>query len=175
MLHYSLLRIVRNINHMQTQSQRLFALSMIIFASIGGMLYGYDIGILAGAFPFLSHDIAMTKTQLHFMPGIVLFGGAFASLITGHLCDRWGRRRLIIAAGMIFIAGVLLVGFAEHYAALLGGRLIQSIGVGIITVVVPLYLVERVPAEIRGKALCLFQLLLQEVHHKSNIDGGFII
>ncbi len=145
---------------MHTQNPRLFAFFIIVFAALGGMLYGYDIGILAGAFPFLNRDVPMTAGQLHFMPGAVLFGGAFATLITGPLCDLWGRKKLIIAASIIFIVGVILVGMATDYVSILSGRLIQGIGIGIVTIAIPLYLAEAVPAHIRGQALCAFQLLL---------------
>lgn len=139
---------------------QLFSFFMIFFAAMGGMLYGYDIGILAGAFPFLKHDIFMTTNQLNFMPGAVLFGGAFSTLITGSLCDLWGRRKPIIAASIIFVIGILLVGFASNYFDLLLGRLIQGVGIGIITIAIPLYLAEAVPANVRGQAMCTFQLLL---------------
>lgn len=159
---------------MQTNNPRLFAFSIIVFAAIGGMLYGYDIGILAGAFPFLSKEIPMTTAQLHFMPGAVLFGGAFATLITGPLSDVWGRKKLIVAASIIFLAGVFMVGFATGYLPLLSGRLIQGIGIGIITIVIPLYLAEAVPAEIRGKALCAFQLLLTAGILLASLIGWFL-
>jgi len=159
---------------MQANKPGLFAFSIIAFAAIGGMLYGYDIGILAGAFPFLSKEIPMTTAQLHFMPGAVLFGGAFATLITGPLSDLWGRRKLIIAASIIFLIGVSMVGFANDYLPLLSGRLIQGIGIGIITIVIPLYLAEAVPAEIRGKALCAFQLLLTAGILLASLIGWFL-
>lgn len=153
---------------------QLFSFFMIFFAAMGGMLYGYDIGILAGAFPFLSHDIPMTTRELNVMPGAVLFGGAFATLMTGPLCDLWGRRKLIIAAAVIFIVGVLLVGLATNYTALLAGRLIQGIGIGIITIAIPLYLAEAVPASVRGKAICAFQLLLTAGILIATLIGWFL-
>lgn len=139
---------------------RVFTFFMIIMAAIGGVLYGYDLGIISGAMAFLNRDIVMTTTQLHIMPGAVLFGGAFSTLITGPLCDWVGRRKMIIIAAVIFIVGVIVIATANAYSALLIGRLIQGIGVGIVTIAVPLYLAEAAPSQVRGEAIGTFQLLL---------------
>jgi MFS transporter, SP family, galactose:H+ symporter len=139
---------------------RLFTFFMIVISGIGGFLYGYDLGIISGALAFMNRDIAMTAQQLHIMPGAVLFGGAFATLFTGPLCDWCGRRKMMIAAGIIFIIGVVVIATAINYPSLLAGRLIQGVGVGIITIAVPLYLAESVPPGVRGEAIGAFQLLL---------------
>ena len=145
---------------MLIRNSRLFSLMMIAIASIGGILYGYDLGVISGALTFMNQDIVMTAAQLHVMPGAVLFGGAFATLITGPLCDFFGRRKMIIAAALIFILGVLVIVNATAYPGLLAGRLIQGIGVGIVTIAIPLYLAEAIPPGIRGEAIGAFQLLL---------------
>jgi MFS transporter, SP family, galactose:H+ symporter len=142
------------------KNPRRFTLFMVLVSAIGGALYGYDLGIISGALAFMSRDIVMTPTQLHIMPGAVLFGGAFSTLVTGPLCDWCGRRKMIIAAAVIFIIGVIVIASANHYAGLLAGRLIQGIGVGIVTIAIPLYLAEAVPPNVRGEAICTFQLLL---------------
>lgn len=144
----------------QIANPRVFTLFMIIVAAIGGVLYGYDLGIISGAMAFMNRDITMTATQLHIMPGAVLFGGAFATLVTGPLCDWYGRRKLIMAAAIIFILGVIVIASATNYPALLMGRLIQGVGVGIVTIAIPLYLAEAIPPKVRGEAICTFQLLL---------------
>ncbi|MBS0350241.1 MAG: sugar porter family MFS transporter [Proteobacteria bacterium] len=137
-----------------------FVLFLIIVSAIGGVLYGYDLGIISGAMAFMNKDIAMSNTQLHMMPGAVLFGGAFATLITGPLCDWYGRRKMIIAAAVVFLFGVLIITTATNFTELLAGRLIQGLGVGVVTIAIPLYLAEAVPPAIRGEAICTFQLLL---------------
>lgn len=144
----------------QSRNIRAFTLFMIIVAAVGGALYGYDLGIISGALAFMNRDIAMTPTELHIMPGAVLFGGAFATLVTGPLCDWCGRRKMLIAAAIIFILGVIVIATATAYPSLIAGRLIQGIGVGIVTIAIPLYLAEAVPPAVRGKAICTFQLFL---------------
>lgn len=144
----------------QWQKNRRFTFFMIMISAIGGVLYGYDLGIISGALAFIKNDIVMTSTELNIMPGAVLFGGAFSTLVTGPLCDWCGRRKMIIAASIIFIIGVIIIATATHYPVLLAGRLIQGLGVGIVTIAVPLYLAEAVPPGVRGEAICTFQLLL---------------
>jgi SP family galactose:H+ symporter-like MFS transporter len=146
---------------------------VIAVASLGGMLYGYDLGIISGAMAFMGRDVVMSAGQLHIMPGAVLFGGAFATLITGPLCDWYGRRKMIIVASVIFILGVFIIASANQFLGLLAGRLIQGIAVGIVTIAIPLYLAETVPAKIRGEAIGSFQLLLTAGILLSSLVGLF--
>lgn len=148
---------------MNDRSQRgsvWFSYWMIGFAAIGGILYGYDLGIIAGAFLFIPAHIPMTDAQASFLVGSVLGGGAIATLIAGPLAEYFGRKTMIQAASVIFLAGIFAIYTADTYAAVLFGRLTQGIGVGIVTIVIPLYLAESLPAEIRGRGIGAFQLLL---------------
>lgn len=145
---------------MDNKRKRMISMSVLIFAAIGGVLYGYDLGVIAGALLFVKQQIPMTIQQESFIVGAVLFGGAIATLISGPLADRFGRRRLIMASSVIFVIGVVMVIFTHTYTWLLIGRIVQGAGVGIITIVVPLYLSEAVPAKLRGRGVSIFQLLL---------------
>jgi len=142
------------------QSQTRYTLFMIFFAGIGGVLYGYDIGAITGAFLFIRHDVPMSLREMSFVGGSVLFGGAFATLVTGPLSDWFGRRRMVVLAAVLFIIGVVLLVCAANYTEVLIGRLTQGIGIGIITIAVPLYLAESVPNHVRGRAMSVFQLML---------------
>lgn len=146
---------------------------IVVVASMGGMLYGYDLGIISGAMAFMGKDVALSTGQLQVMPGAVLFGGAFATLVTGPLCDWYGRRKMILIASLIFIAGVFVIATANSFLGLLAGRLIQGMAVGIVTIAIPLYLAEIVPAKIRGEAIGSFQLLLTTGILLSSLVGLF--
>lgn len=142
------------------QRHKLFSMSVLIFAAMGGILYGYDLGIIAGAMLFIKHDIAMSIGEMSVLVGAVFGGGALATLITGPLADWVGRRRMIMVSSVVFIIGVLIVYFGQTFWDILAGRLIQGLGVGIITIAVPLYLAESVPHKLRGVGVSVFQLLL---------------
>ena len=139
---------------------KALSLATFLFAAMGGVLYGYDLGIISGALLFLRHDIPMTDDQMSFLVAAVLGGGAFATLITGPLSDWWGRRRMILVSSVIFIISVFIIVLANSYAVLLAGRIVQGVGVGVITIAVPLYLTESMPAHLRGRGVTAFQLLL---------------
>src|SRR5699024_150206 len=90
----------------------------------------------------------------------VLGGGALATFISGPFADRYGRRFSIIISAVLFIIGTIILIDASSFASVMAGRLIQGVGVGIITIVIPLYLAEIIPSNIRGRGVALFQLSL---------------
>ncbi|AXA33496.1 sugar porter family MFS transporter [Francisella adeliensis] len=143
---------------MQYNKTRVYLI--IFFAAMGGMLYGYDIGIINGAFLFIENDIPMSAFQTSLLGGSVLFGGAFAILVAGLIADAIGRKKTLILAGLIFIVSVGLIYVSDNYEMLLFSRLVQGVSVGFITVTVPLYLTETVPDSVRGVAVTCFQLFL---------------
>ena len=137
-----------------------FSWFVILFAATGGILYGYDLGIMAGAILFIRHDIPMTIAQSSFFVGAVLGGGAIATLISGALADIFGRKHMIIVAAVVFLLGVLFTVAAHTYYWALLGRFTQGVGVGIVTIIIPLYLAEALPSQIRGRGISTFQLML---------------
>jgi len=143
-----------------SSSHKLFVYFVIFCAGLGGILYGYDIGVISGALLFVQKSIPMTDNQIGFIVGAVLTGGLLGTLITGPLADRFGRKKTIIAACIIFIIGILLILVSYDFLTLLGARLLLGIGVGVVAVAVPLYLTEVVPAHIRGRGITIFQLFL---------------
>lgn len=128
--------------------------------SIGGILYGYDVGVISGALLFIKDTIPMNDTQIGVIVGAVLGGGLVGTLIAGPIGDRYGRRFLIMASSLVFIVGVSLVLIAHSFVTILCARLLLGVGVGVVAVAVPLYVAEMVPAKDRGKYMTFFQLLL---------------
>jgi sugar porter (SP) family MFS transporter len=139
---------------------------MIVLSGIGGVLYGYDVGVFSGAMPFIVKELFVgvdkqtIAREIGIIGGAVFGGGLFGTLITGYLSDKFGRRNIIITSCVIFIIAIEIVINAQSFTALLVGRLLLGIGVGIVAVVVPLYLAEVAPAHIRGKSVTVFQLFL---------------
>ncbi len=140
--------------------QKLFTILIISFAGLGGILYGYDIGIIAGALLFIKKEIILSPGQISILIAAVLGGGSIATLIAGPLSDWLGRRTMITVAAITFIAGIIILVSSHTFSGILSGRLIEGIGVGIITIIIPLYLAEAAPAAIRGSSVTAFQLFL---------------
>ncbi|RJS91852.1 sugar porter family MFS transporter [Salinisphaera sp. Q1T1-3] len=132
----------------------------IAIAALGGMLYGYDIGIIAGALVFMKSALSLGPVEMSWIVAAVLGGGSLATLIGGPVADAIGRKATLLIAGVVFALGVLVTAMAAGYIGALGGRLIQGIGVGLVTIVVPLYMVEVMPPAVRGRSVTLFQLCL---------------
>lgn len=136
------------------------AMVVMALAGIGGILYGFDIGVISGALVFMENDLAITANDASFIVSAVLGGGSLATLCSGPFADRFGRRFSINISAVIFIIGTLLLVFASSVSEVMAGRLVQGIGVGIITIVVPLYMAETMPSHLRGRGIALFQLCL---------------
>lgn len=128
--------------------------------SVGGILYGYDMGVISGALLFIQDTIPMSDTQIGLIVGAVLGGGLFGTLLAGPMGDRYGRRFLIASSAVVFILGITLVLFANTFLLMFSARLFLGIGVGMVAVAVPLYVAEIVPSKDRGKYITFFQLLL---------------
>lgn len=137
---------------------------LLFIAGMGGLLYGIDVGIIAGALPYLESTASvawkLSTQQLSFIVAAVLLGSVLSSLFAGALADAIGRRRAMVLAGALFTLSIPMIALAEGYTPLLLGRLLQGISGGLIGVVVPLYLAESLPAARRGRGAALFQLML---------------
>ena len=143
------------------------ALSMrylLFIAGMGGLLYGIDVGIIAGALPYLESTASaawkLSAQQLSFIVAAVLLGSVLSSLFAGALADAIGRRWAMVLAGALFTASIPMIALSDGYTPLLLGRLLQGVSGGLIGVVVPLYLAECLRADKRGRGAALFQLLL---------------
>lgn len=133
---------------------------LLTTAGLGGLLYGIDVGIIAGALPYLEATSGLNAGQLSIIVAAVLLGSVVAGLVAGLLADLIGRRPLMIVAGAVFVASIPLIALADGFMPLLFGRLLQGISAGLIGVAIPLYLAECLGAANRGKGTGVFQWLL---------------
>lgn len=145
-------------------SQELRTTFLLAVAGLGGLLYGIDVGIIAGALPYLEASAAqiwkLSTQQLGLIVAAVLLGSVLSSLAAGAIAEAIGRKWLMFAAGLLFSASIPVIALADGYLPLLLGRLLQGVSGGLIGVVVPLYLAETLPAPVRGRGTAIFQLLL---------------
>ena len=133
---------------------------LLLVAGLGGLLYGVDVGIIAGALPYLEATSGLTAGQLSFIVAAVLLGSVISTLFAGVLADWMGRKLLMILSGALFVASIPMIALAHGYEPLVLGRLLQGVSAGLIGVVVPLYLAECLGAANRGKGIGIFQWLL---------------
>ena len=133
---------------------------LLIVAGLGGLLYGVDVGIIAGALPYLEATSGLNAGQLSIVVAAVLLGSVISTLFAGLLADWMGRRSLMALSGVMFVISIPMIALAHGYGPLVFGRLLQGISAGLIGVVVPLYLAECLTAANRGKGTGIFQWLL---------------
>jgi MFS transporter, SP family, solute carrier family 2 (myo-inositol transporter), member 13 len=133
---------------------------LLLVAGLGGLLYGVDVGIIAGALPYLEATSGLNAGQLSIVVAAVLLGSVISTLFAGMLADCMGRRLLMGLSGLLFVVSIPMIALSHGYGPLVLGRLLQGISAGLIGVVVPLYLAECLSAASRGKGTGIFQWLL---------------
>src|SRR5579862_2318078 len=139
------------------QSRRFVYLAAA-FAGLGGLLFGYDTGVISGAQLFFAKDFSLSTFALEVMVTGGLAGAAISALLGGRLADRFGRRRLLIVTALIFAAGAIVCAAAISAPILFAGRVIVGLGIGLSSGAVPVYISEVSPPEARGWTVSLFQL-----------------
>lgn len=133
---------------------------LLLVAGLGGLLYGVDVGIIAGALPYLEATSRLNAGQLSIVVAAVLLGSVISTLFAGLLADWMGRKPLMILSGVLFVLSIPVIALSQGYGPLVLGRLLQGVSAGLIGVVVPLYLAECLSASSRGKGTGIFQWLL---------------
>lgn len=131
-----------------------------VVASLSGLLFGYDTGVVSGALLFLKTQYHLSPTMQEVVTGVVLVGAVLGAAGSGRLADRLGRRILMIATAAVFLIGVLVTAFAPGISVLIVGRVVVGVGIGVASYLGPLYISEISPATMRGSLVALNQLLL---------------
>ena len=128
-----------------------------IVASLGGLLSGYDTGVISGALLFINETWVLPDTLQGFLVSSVLIGAVIGAATNGILADIFGRKKIIMATAVIFILGSILCAFAPNVYVLILSRIFVGFAVGIVNFVVPLYLSEVSPKNLRGTLVSLYQ------------------
>ncbi|MGH9680487.1 MAG: sugar porter family MFS transporter, partial [Candidatus Acidiferrales bacterium] len=139
---------------------RSFSYVTSVIAALGGLLFGYDTGVISGAELFFSKDFTLSTFSLELIVSGVLVGAAAGALVGGRLADLLGRRKMLIGTAIIFGAGAIVCAVAPSPAILVFGRIIVGIGIGLSSGAVPVYLSEISPADARGRMVSFFQLAI---------------
>lgn len=121
-----------------------------IVACFGGLLFGYDTGVINGALRPMSEELGLTAVSEGVVTSSLVFAAALGAVTCGKICDKVGRRSTIIALALMFFLGTLVVVFAPNVEFLVIGRILLGLAVGGASIVVPVYLSELAPHEIRG-------------------------
>jgi len=142
-------------NALQANGRRIF-----FFGALGGLLFGYDTGVISGAILFIKEDFGLSPFMQGAVVAALLLGAMLGAAFAGPMSDRLGRRRLIIVAAITFTVGALGAAAAPNAGTLVAARFVLGLAVGSAALVVPLYLSEIAPTQIRGAIASLNQMMI---------------
>jgi major inositol transporter-like SP family MFS transporter len=137
-----------------------YVYTISVVAALGGMLFGYDTGVISGALLFIKKVFSLSPFMQGAVVSSLLVGATVGALVAGPLSDRFGRRPVLILAAIIFIVGALLAALTPNAAILIVARFVLGLAVGTASLLVPLYIAEMAPADVRGALVNFNQLMI---------------
>jgi sugar porter (SP) family MFS transporter len=146
---------------LSSRTIRRHVLTGAAITALGGLLFGYDTGVISGALLFIGKDFhGLTSFDKELLTSILLIGALIGALAAGKIADKIGRRPTVLGTAAVFVAGVMLAAFSPSYGVLVGARVIIGLAVGSASMVVPLYIGEVAPPRIRGALVSFNQLAI---------------
>lgn len=149
-----------NNNIVSTQKINTIVIFASIIAALAGLLAGFDTGIISGALQFISDSFHLTTIGKETVVSMVLVGGVVGAFINGLLADKLGRKKMVVLAAILYIAGSLASAFSPTALFLEISRFALGLAIGGASASAPLYIAEVSPARIRGSLVTLFQLAI---------------
>ncbi|MGG0159511.1 sugar porter family MFS transporter [Bacillus velezensis] len=137
------------------KSTKIYISLIYFFGALGGLLFGYDTGVISGALLYIRQDMGLTPFLEGLVVSGVLIGALIGAAFCGRVADRYGRKNAIIWLGVLFTIGAVGTGLAKSIGILLLFRIELGIAVGGASALVPLYLSEMAPAAVRGRIASL--------------------
>src|SRR5204863_7109133 len=129
-----------------------------LFAALGGLLFGYDTGVISGALIFIKREFGLTTTVEEIVVSGVLLGATLGAVVGGKAADLFGRRRVLLVTASIFGIGALASAVTPSPSLLIVSRVVLGLAIGLASTNVPVYLSEVAPPRARGWVVSLFQL-----------------
>ena len=148
--------IFRNYN--SSKQSNSFIAAVCSIGSLGGLLFGFDTAVISGTFSFIEQYFLLNEIEIGWFASSALIGAIIGALVSGSLSDRFGRKPILIIAAFLFFISALGCTIPDSFIFLILARIIGGIGVGMASVLAPLYISEFSPPKIRGKLIALYQL-----------------
>ena len=138
-----------------------FLIKLTVISTLGGLLFGYDTGVISGALLYMKTDLDLTPfTEALVVSSLLFPGAAFGALLGGKLADRLGRKGSLLVCAGLFLFGALICAVAPNVTIMTFGRILLGFGVGAAATTCPLYLAEMAPAHRRGRMVTINELMI---------------
>jgi major inositol transporter-like SP family MFS transporter len=144
-----------------TAKHNRFLIKLTVISTLGGLLFGYDTGVISGALLYMRTDLDLSTAQEASVVTVLLFpGAAIGALLGGKLADALGRKGSLLVCSGLFLIGALGCSLAPSYGVMLVARVILGLGVGAAAATCPLFLAEMAPADRRGRMVTINELMI---------------
>jgi major inositol transporter-like SP family MFS transporter len=137
-----------------------YLIRLTVISTLGGLLFGYDTGVISGALLYMRTDLHLSSLQEGVVVSSLLFGAAFGALMGGKVADALGRKGSLLVCAVLFLIGALGTSTAPNVGLMVVARVILGLAVGAASVTVPLYLAEMAPAHRRGRMVTINELMI---------------
>jgi major inositol transporter-like SP family MFS transporter len=139
---------------------RRYLFTLTAISTMGGLLFGYDTGVISGALLYLREDLQLSSLGEGIVVSSLLFGAMFGALFGGRIADRIGRRKGLLVCAVLFLLGALGSALAPNVGIMIIARIVLGLAVGSASVTVPLFLAEMAPADRRGRIVTINELMI---------------
>lgn len=137
-----------------------YILRISFISALGGYLFGFDFAVISGALPFLQQQFALDAYWEGFATGSLALGAIIGCLIAGNISDKLGRKKGLLVAAALFFISSLCMAFSPNKGVFISSRFIAGIGVGMASMLSPMYIAEIAPAALRGRMVAINQLTI---------------
>ncbi|MCD2423269.1 sugar porter family MFS transporter [Niabella pedocola] len=141
-------------------TKRASILTITFVASLGGFLFGFDMAVVSGVLPFLQKQFSLSAFEEGWFVSVALIGCIAGVAVSGELSDRWGRKKPLFIAALLFFLSALGCAAMPSLTGVIVFRFLGGVGIGLASNVVPLYISEIAPAKIRGRLVTFYQFAL---------------
>lgn len=147
-------------NNKREQVSMKFVTLVSMVSALGGLLFGFDTAVVSGAIGFMEQRFDLSKIEVGWAVSSLIIGCIIGAAMSGLLSDRFGRKRVLITAAILFIISSIGSAIPETFSGFIIARIIGGIGIGITSTLCPLYNAEIAPAKYRGRLVALNQLAI---------------
>src|SRR5690242_2853723 len=137
-----------------------YIIGISFISALGGYLFGFDFAVISGALPFLQQQFGLTAYWEGFATGSLALGAIAGCLVAGNVADRFGRKKGLLVAAPLFFISSLCMAFSTNKDVFIASRFLAGIGVGMASMLSPMYIAEIAPAEVRGRMVAINQLTI---------------